>query len=306
MPESPSSLEAWLDGDEPNWEVIDLDLPCSRCGYELRMLTVPRCPECGLHFRWREVFEARLRRSDFLLEHRWRERPLWSWFVTVTRALRPRRFWEHVSIHERIHVGPLVFLFCSGALIFAVALPGLAALSAGAVALLELLLVESGYAAPAVLSAIARHMLVLARMPLDVGWSYLLLMPTFITLQLLSATVLLCSLRQTLGRCRVRTRQVFRVAAYAAAPICLIWAALHVLMDLIEASVSWPLTGWAALMEPLVWVVLYVAPHGAYLAIGLKCYLQLPRAWLLGLTAAFFGLLFPLATFLFVGSYLLA
>ncbi len=36
---------------------IDFEVPCPRCEYNLRGLTVPRCPECGLTFEWNEVPE---------------------------------------------------------------------------------------------------------------------------------------------------------------------------------------------------------------------------------------------------------
>lgn len=34
---------------------IDFDVPCPECRYNLRGLTVPRCPECGEEFDWEEI-----------------------------------------------------------------------------------------------------------------------------------------------------------------------------------------------------------------------------------------------------------
>ena len=35
--------------------VMDRDVHCPTCGYNLRMLREPRCPECGLVFRWQDL-----------------------------------------------------------------------------------------------------------------------------------------------------------------------------------------------------------------------------------------------------------
>jgi hypothetical protein len=37
---------------------LDRDLACPRCRYNLRMLHQPRCPECGLSFRWQELLRV--------------------------------------------------------------------------------------------------------------------------------------------------------------------------------------------------------------------------------------------------------
>lgn len=38
---------------------LDEDIPCPGCGYNLRGLTVPRCPECGNEFDWADIPEMR-------------------------------------------------------------------------------------------------------------------------------------------------------------------------------------------------------------------------------------------------------
>jgi hypothetical protein len=40
---------------DPGPKGLAEDLPCPRCQYNLRGLTVPRCPECGYHFAWSDV-----------------------------------------------------------------------------------------------------------------------------------------------------------------------------------------------------------------------------------------------------------
>ncbi len=34
----------------PDWSVIQEDILCPLCEYDLRMLAEPRCPECGYRF----------------------------------------------------------------------------------------------------------------------------------------------------------------------------------------------------------------------------------------------------------------
>ena len=98
----------------PDWDAITFDVFCSRCGYNLRTLTRPLCTECGLEFDWGIVLDRAVDRSlwqtSFLFEHLWLRRPIRSWFKTVWRSFRPRRFWGHVSIHDPIETQPLWFM----------------------------------------------------------------------------------------------------------------------------------------------------------------------------------------------------
>jgi hypothetical protein len=43
----------------PGPEGLAEDLPCPKCGYNLRGLTIPRCPECGFAFGWQDLPELR-------------------------------------------------------------------------------------------------------------------------------------------------------------------------------------------------------------------------------------------------------
>jgi hypothetical protein len=114
---APSADTEFLDpAGVPRWDAVSFDVACSRCGYNLRMLAEPRCPECGLTFEWREVLNSLAAQGPFLFEHNWRRRPLRSWLTTVGRGFFPRSFWQQVSIHERVRAGPLwVMLLLSAA-----------------------------------------------------------------------------------------------------------------------------------------------------------------------------------------------
>ncbi|HUU85612.1 MAG TPA: hypothetical protein VM243_19100 [Phycisphaerae bacterium] len=278
-------LNALLKDGRPDWDAITFPVHCSRCGYNLYTLTKPRCPECGLQFDWDVVLDRSAWRSDFLFEHYWRDRPVRSWFRTVWRALRPFRFWRDVSIHDRIHAGPLWFLLVWAVLVHVVLFHGLAALiwiaSQGA----DLLAFHLGVVSVPSLGGIAFTFRGIARMP-GSGAGYLTF-PGLLLLLILSALALLCSLRQTLSRCRVRTVQVLRVVAYSATPVCAAWAVVYLLLIGVEVSLlSWGMPAWAG--AACGWVMLAATPAilAIYLYAGIKRYLLLPRALLLALTAA--------------------
>jgi len=62
-----SRIERVMKEGRPDWDAIDFDVLCSRCDYNLRTLTRPRCPECGLEFQWPEVLGRIVNRSEFCL-----------------------------------------------------------------------------------------------------------------------------------------------------------------------------------------------------------------------------------------------
>lgn len=70
---------------------MDRDIPCPLCGYNLRGLTVPRCPECGHVFQWNELFELG-NRHPYFFEHN--RRGLRAIVSTWAHSLFPRRFWR--------------------------------------------------------------------------------------------------------------------------------------------------------------------------------------------------------------------
>jgi hypothetical protein len=70
-------------------------LPCPLCEYDLRGLTEPRCPECGYHFTWDELFDPTRRFHPYLFEHH-PERNGWSFWNTLLAGLVPIRFWSNL------------------------------------------------------------------------------------------------------------------------------------------------------------------------------------------------------------------
>jgi hypothetical protein len=75
-------------------------LLCPLCGYDLRRLTEPRCPECGYTFTWDELRDPDRRRHPYLFEH-YPERNAWSFVRTLVGSLRPRKFWAALSPQGR-------------------------------------------------------------------------------------------------------------------------------------------------------------------------------------------------------------
>lgn len=102
-----------MNGDEhrtaaPDWDALTLELHCPRCGYNLRGLPQPRCPECGREFEWVElVTGAQTETESPLFEYQWRRRPVRSFLVTVGASILPIRFWYDASLFARPRLGPL-------------------------------------------------------------------------------------------------------------------------------------------------------------------------------------------------------
>ncbi len=97
------------------------DLACPLCGYNLRGLADPRCPECGFRFTWDELRDEQRNGHRYLLEHatRRRFRAFWS---TYWRTGHPQRFWREVSPANPVNVGRLVTYWTATSLLVATAL----------------------------------------------------------------------------------------------------------------------------------------------------------------------------------------
>jgi hypothetical protein len=76
----------------PDWEEIQCAVECPLCEYNLRGLSVARCPECGLEFDWGEVLDPKRQRHPYLFEHH-PERSWNAFFRTLIGGLRPGKFW---------------------------------------------------------------------------------------------------------------------------------------------------------------------------------------------------------------------
>ena len=295
MTPEPPSLEQFLNGAAPRWDAINFDIACSRCGYNLRMLDTSRCPECGLQFDWPDVIDAHFRRNPFLFEHNWRKRPIRSYFITIWKSLRPARFWRQLSIHERTHPRPLLFLYLSMIVLLPVMIVATAFAASHTLLFLfqrypklTYISVAGQYVSSSRLQYLQYEYDAIARSilnPLKDAW----LVPLLITCGFLAQAFLLLMLRQTLGRCRVRNAQVLRVVAYSAPPVAVGWLGIVHLVTVFDVFGPQAPIELAWLHEVLVagGVLLLFAAVPAYcLAIPLKHYLCLPRPRILACTAA--------------------
>jgi hypothetical protein len=256
------------------------------------MLTQPRCPECGLQFEWAEVLDSASWHSDFLFEHHWRRRFFRSWVRTVWRSFRPFRFWRNVSIHDRIHSGPLWGLLLTSVLWFCVAFHGLAAVAWATVHVGNRVF---GYSRPwwlgSPLSELESLLRYAALMPLESGTEYLMF-PGLLLGVVLAVLGSLCCFRQSLGRSRVRTVHILRVVAYASTPVSAIWGVVALAQMLFfDLSLSW---GNVVVDSIVVCSILLAFPVtlAVYLTAGLKRYVRLPRSSLLAIAATVVAFLF--------------
>jgi hypothetical protein len=99
--------------ESPRWDKLAIEVRCPRCDYDLRLLPQPRCPECGLQFKWAEVIAAAQKRLECpLFEYRWRDRPIRSFFITISLATLPWRLWRRTPLTAAPRVGPLLARIC--------------------------------------------------------------------------------------------------------------------------------------------------------------------------------------------------
>jgi len=107
MSDTATTIPATASDAAPDWDAIDADVVCPLCGYNLRGITEPRCPECGYRYAWRELLEPQTHLQEYLFESR-PERNAWSFLRTMTADLRPRLFWDSLSPTQRPNARRLV------------------------------------------------------------------------------------------------------------------------------------------------------------------------------------------------------
>jgi hypothetical protein len=108
----------------PDWTTISEQIECPLCGYNLRGIAEPRCPECGYKFTWRELLSPENRAHSPFFEHqahrRWR-----AFWRTAIAGIFPGRFWRDATPAQPGFPGRLFVYFLASAL---VAIAGEAAL----------------------------------------------------------------------------------------------------------------------------------------------------------------------------------
>ncbi|MDX2199061.1 MAG: hypothetical protein SF069_08825 [Phycisphaerae bacterium] len=314
MAEQTTIPATWLRDGVPDWSAIDREITCSRCGYDLRTLREPRCPECGLQFEWHHIFDALFTVSPWLFEHQWRRKPVRSLIATLIASLRPRRYWTNLSIHLRPDATGLWLQFIAAFL-----LPNaLRFLLMGSVWLaLRIWLAADGTSldpcdAVRVMAFGMTHDFLVNREVHAAIAGTTGVAAAFSLIQIAA----LCSLRQSLARCRVRPVQMLRVAVGAALPFWTLVGAIllgsftlqftcsivHYAADGVVGNVAKWICGH---QDVILWpsLALAVAFGFRHLTIGLSQYLGLPRAGLvIVLTSILAGLLLLVVFDLVTGS----
>lgn len=93
----------------PDWQTITHDVTCPLCGYNLRGLIEPRCPECGYQFEWPSVLDPSKHQHPYLFEHH-RRHNVRSFFQTLFRSpLSPAKFWYTLEPSHKVRVWRLLF-----------------------------------------------------------------------------------------------------------------------------------------------------------------------------------------------------
>ena len=115
----------------PDGAAFAADLTCPLCGYNLRGLAEPRCPECGFTFQWAELLDEQRTRHPWLFEHG-RGRNVRVFLATYVRTCRPNRFWQGITPANPVRLGRLAlyWLLVSLPLLLSVAAFGLATVPA--------------------------------------------------------------------------------------------------------------------------------------------------------------------------------
>lgn len=212
-------------GVAEDW-VHDRDLECLKCGYNLRMLRVPRCPECGDAFRWQQMLHVTCPRCaaplgdcdgpncpacgldldwtallssasslnlDFYEYAREPRRYARRLLVSV---LMPRRFWRRIPLEAPPVVRRLVALL-----------------------LIMMVLAAVGVLLPPIFLLRHRYM--------DNWREWWVACAVGFTLPLVTL-LLLPRFTPTLGKFRIRGGQMLRCAAYAS--VLLVWMGLALLL----------------------------------------------------------------------------
>ncbi|MCO6437469.1 MAG: hypothetical protein J5J06_10310 [Phycisphaerae bacterium] len=259
-------------------------LTCARCGYHLYGLEDPRCPECGTAFTWEEALLDCRRRAKPLFEYWWRERPIRSAAATLWWSMRPWHLWKRMDLHDPPRVGPLLGLCAFAALAFFIT-PYVACVL-GRIAMPVMLGAGFSYHGFG-LGPWGEHFL-------DGPWLYWpILVGAYLTWMfgiLLATSILAISMR----RYRMKQSHVLRICTYLALPVSIVPAAFCAMLFPLDLMLAAMFSGWvngeaiwSALLAVAVGSVLIVPIVFAFRSIGLayRHYARMPHAWGLALAS---------------------
>lgn len=233
-------------------EAVPLEeLLCEECGYHLCGLRETRCPECGEQFTWEEVLAARVRRKRPMFEYHWRDRPVSSFVTSMFLALRPRRLWQQVDIHDRPPVLGLVGLALLSMVLTVCVLLGALTFVVW-VAWSSWVQLPSGRWVPGPLRIETVWPAILQVLP-----TASVLVPAVVS-WCGSSFLALMVFRQSMRLCKVRAAHVARVWAYAV-PLVMTWFGV---VFVVWGGFNWAVESWAPAHELTILLLDIVVPVG--------------------------------------------
>jgi ribosomal protein L37E len=307
----------------PNWKLVPFEVGCARCGHDLRGLTEPKCPSCGLEFEWlravpieqlvcrkcgyhlygltetrcpecgepftwAEVLDDYHRKRKPLFEYRWHDRPFRSLVYTWWLALRPWKLWRTVDLYDPPNVGGLCCVLLMGLA------PGIVLGTFGFSTLSTILLRYGGspWSVLPLFFAQSAWAIIKSVRPLAVA--------ALASLAWWAATFgALMLLVQSMRRCNVRAAQVLRVCTYALVP--LLPATVTGAVAIVWFHSFW-LLSWAE-PAPLLWCVALMFHVVWSIRCGYRVYLRIPHSLGVAVASQTIALLVTLNAYLLFASF---
>jgi endogenous inhibitor of DNA gyrase (YacG/DUF329 family) len=262
-------------GLEFTWaEAVPLEkLTCGKCEYHLYGLSEPRCPECGESFDWNDALPRFRRKQKPLFEYRWRDSPVRSLIHTWLLTLRPDRLWRLIDIHDPPAVVPLL-VFTMFALL---AITSIYVLGLG----VEEWVIDRVYGGrwmgPGI-PTIAELPIYILRKALTPG---LYSVCVWVAPWWAMAFAPLMIFQQSMRRCRVRPRHVFRVVVYALTPQ-LLFVPVCFWVACVLNIYPWNSNVWRsrqqAFLIGIAAATAYVLHAGWSMRQGYEVYIRMPHA----------------------------
>lgn len=278
-------------GLEFEWsEAVPIEeLTCLHCGYHLYGLRETRCPECGSPFTWEHVLDVYRRRNKPFFEYRWGRRPIRAFVRTWFWALRPGKLWGKFEIQDPPQPIPLLVLAVMGLMALVVSFSVLAGLQRWLSIWYGMRKARPGSWGPGWFD--------LPRFIFDAFTDSAPTLALLATLWVVTSFAALMVFRQSMWRWKVRTVHVLRVWAHAV-PLMLVTVVLGVAM-LSYLSIFWRSSHWEIAME-LVLVMLPV--HVIWsLRCGYRRYLRMPHALAVAVASQLMAMLATITIYDMIG-----
>ena len=284
--------------------VIDEDLDCPRCGYNLRGLPQPRCPECGLVVDLDQIRAAQALLSKPLFEYQWRRRPIRSFFSTVWLTVRPWRLWRTVKL-EWEPQNKTIWIYGFFALLL---MPMI-----GMVCVKLCFLIDYAILFPIIkwntpVSEIALALpdkLFAATRQIPAGLLSCVQMTLPLSVIIVTTYAGCRFYRHSILHYRIKTGHLVRIAVYSSGVYWLGalswggWCLLLLSESFLGSKAILRIESSLEIADQVLPLII-VLSWAASLVLGAKWYLRVPRAWLMILSAGIFGLTATIFIFFFI------